>query len=406
MHWYVVERYHTQLAQLGGARERSTTPLPCPDQEVGEDGDTSKTLSLINGKWLKGVSLKKVHVGSKKRSNESAPPFLSIYEREGLLMLIQQMLKRELFSLDAPPTFTEPEELLRRLMEQLECSKEGLGLCASRPTGVGVVSPLTGGRLRKHRSSTSPKKRRRKTEGDAFHEGAKMLKRETSLTTKRRTKRKRRKSLVVSLPTKYIMIAAGDGDIRGGSQSDNGGSDRASGVREYQDVSSVDDVRESPSSDTCARDYGGSGSVGGDTASKRLGREEFVDRFVAESKQHVSERDEGSSSEGVTVMRPLAPLLSPPFDLTMTTTSSSPNRSPSPSSPCASPSQPFTLVLELESPHPSLSSPRTVLLTQLNQPHRSHAQDHTHSLEVQGAPVSPSTATGEVERQDATTPLS
>ena len=386
MHWYVVEQYHRQLATLGGARERTATPLSCSEEEVDEDGDTSKTLSLINRKWLKEVSLKKVSMGSKKssaHSSESPLPFLSIYERDGLVTLIQQMLKGELFPLDAPPTFTNPKELLRELEDQLQSSNTEK-LCASRPTGVGVVPPLSPSCPRKPRSSGSPQKRRRKVDGDGSQEGTKVLKKDSqSPSTKRKrgvVKRKRR-SLVVSLPTKYVIVAVENG----GSRPDSYAGD----VKESPLVASSDGPR-----DFAEIDPHNSETVPSDGLDKEEIEEKKLCVDESESEHLVKSESERRSPEnvGVSIARPVppSPLLSSPLT---STALNSQNCSPSLlGSPYASPSQSFTLALELDSPLPSSSTPPTVLLT-----HQSHTLNHAHPLEVKDTCVSRSRTTDVAE---------
>lgn len=355
MHWYVIERYHNQLAKLGGAGGRSTPPLPSVDQE---EEDASKSLSSgaqINRKWLKGVALEKVQVRSKKCGADSAEspvlPFLSTYEREGLLSLIQQMWKCDLFMSDVPPSFTNSEEMLRELEDQLRSSNTE-GICTVKPTGVGVVTPPISKCQRKIRSSSTPGKRRRKMETDCFQEGEKVMRQDNQNTKRKLTTRKRRrKPLVISLPKSVMDLSFKEERRDGGGVLDASGRSnlRGNGVVESESerVSGVEERK-------C-----------GD-----LERQQEAE-LVLGSKEKDKASPVSMCGEGV-----ITSLLTPPLSLSSAESHSMspPPCSSPPSSPYTPTSQSFSLVLELDSPL-AASTQTTPLSHQKNL----FTQDHTHN---------------------------
>lgn len=257
MHWYVVERYHSQLAKLsktgggGGVGGRCSPPLPSTDDQMGGANDAEKetaaapegedpsqplsSMSINNRKWLKGVALNKVQVSGARRNSidvaESAQPYLSTYERDGLLALIQEMLGSELFIPDTPHTCPNPRQLLEELSEQLQCSNVER-MCAVRPTGVGLVPPVQpvsrgGGGMgsRKNRgnvsaSSGTPRKRGRKVDDEDSTKSVKAQKKDGKISKRKVALKRRRKPLLVSLP-KSLMKGSFDGEREeSGSQGD------------------------------------------------------------------------------------------------------------------------------------------------------------------------------------------
>ena len=227
MHWYVVEKYHSQLAKIGGGRSNSP-PLPSIDDQVGgaikereDEEDPSRPLSLApinNRKWLKGVTLKKVQVGANKCSGdfvESALPYLSLFEKDGLLALVHEMLRSDLFIPDAPPTYPNPKQLLKELEEQLRC-RNVERMCAGRPTGIGLVpAPVSRGsdRVSRARSGAgSPRKRGKRTCGeDDKSKGVKVQKKEVQISKRKVSSKRKRKPLIVSVP-KSLLKGGLEGD--------------------------------------------------------------------------------------------------------------------------------------------------------------------------------------------------
>ena len=349
MHWYVVERYHSQLSRLGGAKGgRSTPSLPSTEQEGEEEEDVSKTLSLgvqVNRKWLKGVTLKKVQVGTKKGSADLMEshtlPFLSVYEREGLLALIQEMLKSDLFIPDAPPTYADPKEVLRELRDQLQCSNVER-TCALRPTGVGVVSPLAGNTQSR---TKTPQKRKRKIDKMAG-KGVKVKKIDKPTTTRKANMKRKRKPLVVSVPKSFFSLS--NPDVVGGAYEDRVGGASPGRVGEgdnmfhYGSGSVCSEVREAD--ETC------------DSQVMLRTEEQMAQR--TESEQLARSECQGQLLANVCGGGLVVPvLLTPPLSLSSIESNS---RSPSPcpshsSSPCTPSSQSFRLILELDSPVPSSS---------------------------------------------------
>ena len=360
MHWYVVERYHSQLSRLGRAKGgRSTPSLLSSEQEGEEEEDASKTLSLgvqVNRKWLKGVTLKKVQVGAKKGSAELTEshtlPFLSVYEREGLLALIQQMLKSDLFIPDAPPTYADPKEVLRELRDQLQCSNVER-TCALRPTGVGVVSPLAGNRQSR---TKTPQKRKRKVD-EMAGKGVKVQKTDKPTTVRKATMKRKQKPLVVSVPKSLLSVA--NPDVVEGAYEDRVGG--ASPARVGEGDSIFQCAPGSVSSEV---------RVAGETRDsevmlrmeERTAERIEVTKLETESEQLARSECQGGGggrlSASVCGQGLAVPvLLTPPLSLSSIESNS---RSPSPcpshsSSPCTPSSQPFRLVLELDSPVPSSS---------------------------------------------------
>ena len=330
--------------------------------EEGEGADTSKPLSSGaqgNRKWLKEVTLKKVQVCSKKSSGDltesHTPPFLSAYEKDGLLGLVQQMLKTDLFVPDAPPNYTNPKEMLMELQEQLR-SPNMEKICAMRPTGVGVVSPLTSKRTR---ASIKPRKRRREIDetNETSLEGMKVQKKGTpTMKLKATAKRKRKqKPLVVSVPVSLMSPATPDwvGEEKGVAILDSNITDPDSGngagrVAETHNNESVSMMEERPvEGKECTKLETDGGHL------VRSDSEEDDEAIVCEP--------------GVVMTR----LLTPPLSL-----SSADSRSPSPShtlpsSPSTPSSQSFRLILELDSPLSSSSQTTPLLSCQ--------QQNHTHN---------------------------
>jgi hypothetical protein len=342
MHWYVVERYHSQLAKLGKTEGRSSPPLPTTVDQVGganvieaeaatvvgeEEEDPSQPLSSVpinNRKWLKGVALNRVQVSSGTRRSsvdfaESAQPYLSTYERDGLLALIQEMLGNELFIPDAPHTYPNPKQLLEELKEQLQSSSVER-VCTSRPTGVGLVHPQPvsrgsghiGSRKKGGGSSGTPRKRGRKVDEDGIAKGVKIQKKDEEMS------KRKRKPLLVSVPKSLLMKGALGGEREVMSQ--NGSQD------------------------------------GGEIGAIDTGNGELV---VPDKVEEGDVKDE----EGFEVVRleseELAltgQLLTPPMSLSSASADSmSPSPSPSPIPPSSpltpsSSHHPFTLKLELDSP--------------------------------------------------------
>lgn len=349
MHWYVVEQYHRQLAKLGktGGGERNSPPLPSTEDskigranmEVGEE-DPSQPLSsapINNRKWLKGVALKKVLVSGAKRNSgdlaESAQPYLSVYERDGLLALIQDMLKSDLFVPDAPHTYPNPKQLLEELKEQLQCNNVEK-VCATRPTGVGLVpAPVSrgSGRVGSRRkggsnsaSGGTPRKRARKICDAGEAKGMKVQKKDEQTSKRKVVSKRKQKPLLVSVPKSLVKSALDGGReemLQNGSQgngdlnevSDTGGSELAPNKVEK---GAVKDEEE------CMKVTG-------------LESEELVSVVLTQE------------------------ILTPPMSLS-SAASISPSPSPSslpPSSPLTPSSHPFTLRLELDSPITSCTTP-------------------------------------------------
>lgn len=382
MHWYVVERYHSQLSRLGGPKGgRSTPSLPSTEQEGEEEEDANKTLSLgvqVNRKWLKGVTLKKVQVGAKKGSAELMEshtlPFLSVYEREGLLALIQQMLKSDLFIPDAPPTYADPKEVLMELRDQLQCSSVER-TCALRPTGVGVVSPLAGNRQSR---TKTPQKRKRKVDKMAG-KGVKVQK--ITMTQKATTKRKR-KPLVVSVPKSFLSLS--NLDVVGGVYEDRVGGASPAMVGEGDRV-----FHYGPGS-VCSEVRVADETRGSEVMLRM--EEQTVERLEGTKLETESEqlaRSEcqlggGGLSANVCGQGLVVPvLLTPPLSLSSIESNS---RSPSPcpshsSSPCTPSSQSFRLVLELDSPAPSSSQTTPLRYPQQQNFTPKRTQNTTQALE-------------------------
>ena len=359
MHWYVVEMYHRELAKLGGAEGQSSPSLPCTEMEEEMGEEASKFLSsgsLINGKWLKEVKLKKVQVGAKKCVADSAEstalPFLSVYEKDGLLVLIQQMLKGDLFIPDAPPTLTNPKEVLRELADLLQSSTIEK-LCALRPTGVGVVSAPVVNHTRRTKGSTTPKKRRRKVEESVHREGVKVQKKDTPTRKRKPALKKRQKPLLVSLPMSAITLdQLVGGALPGGSSAD-----------QHENSGNGVEVK-----------------LGCEVVGERNGGgiqlppvpEQLPERNVSQK----DDDDEGLSSHTCEV-RMVPRLLTPPLSLSSAESLSPSPSSSLPSSPCTPSSQSFSLFLELDSPLMS-SSQTTPILPRQNQLIQNHAQNSTH----------------------------
>ena len=363
MHWYVLEKYHSQLAKLsksGGGR--TSPPLPSTEDQLGganeeeEEEDPSRPLSLVpinNRKWLKGVALKKVQVGAKKSSSdfvEVALPYLSVFERDGLLALIHEMLKSDLFIPDAPPTYPNPKQLLEELKEQLQCSSVEK-MCAPRPTGVGLVPAAPedrgSGRVSRGKSGTgTPRKRGRKVCGeDDESKGVKVQKKDTQTSKRKVTSKRKRKPLLVSVP-KSLMKGSLDGEREEKILSD--GSSRDDGKMSLGEVAVTDNIE-------LAADK--------------------VEQGVAKDKENI--KVVGHESEHVALTREI---LTPPMSLS-SAASISPSPSPSPlppSSPVTPSSHPFTLKLELDSPLSSSATPvsQTTTLHSLSQ------QIHQNSFET------------------------
>ena len=350
MHWYVVERYHSQLAKLSntGGEGRNSPPLPTKDDQVGgandgeEEEDPSQPLSSVpinNRKWLKGVALDKVQVsgGTTRRSSidliaESAQPYLSTYERDGLLALVQEMLGAgELFIPDAPHTYPNPRQLLEELRDQLQCSGVEK-VCASRPTGVGLVptQPISrrgSGSIRRRKKggsdAGSPRKRGRKVDEDGT-KSVKVQKKDEKLSKRKVVRKRKRKPLLISLPKSLMMRGALSGEREEISQ--NGGQgDSATDTGNSELV--PDKVEEGGVKD----------------------EEEYFEVIRLESEQPINIALSGQ-------------LLTPPMSLSSASADSiSPSPSPSPIPPSSprtpSSSHPFTLKLELDSPIMSCATP-------------------------------------------------
>ncbi len=73
-----------------------------------------------------------------KRPPCTKPPFLSSYEKEGLLALIQQMEERQLFERDA--CVPQPSRLLEHLKSQLNSPLLD-SVCSGGPNGLGLIYP-------------------------------------------------------------------------------------------------------------------------------------------------------------------------------------------------------------------------------------------------------------------------
>lgn len=358
MHWYVVERYHSQLAKLGniGGEGRNSPPLPTAEDQVGgannavvagegEGEDPSQPLSSVpinNRKWLKGVALDKVQVssGTTRRSSvdliaESAQPYLSTYERDGLLALVQEMLgASELFIPDAPHTYPNPKQLLEELRDQLQCSSVER-VCASRPTGVGLVptQPISrsgSGSIRRRKkggSSTAsggtPRKRGRKVDEDGT-KSVKVQKKDEKMSKQKIARKRKRKPLLVSLP-KSLMMKGGEREER--SQNGSRGDGEMSATDTGNSELVPDKVEEGGVND----------------------EEECFEVVRLESEQPINVALTGQ-------------LLTPPMSLSSASADSiSPSPSPSPIPPSSpltpSSSHPFTLKLELDSPIMSCATP-------------------------------------------------
>ena len=360
MHWYVVERYHSQLARLGGKTwgERSSPSLPSMEDQVGGandaeevagegagEEDPSQPLSSVpinNRKWLKGVALKKVQVGGARRSSvdfaESAQPYLSMYERDGLLALIQEMLGRELFIPDAPHTYLNPKQLLEELNEQLQCSSVER-MCATRPTGVGLVpaplvsrgSDCVGSRKKGGSSATgasgTPRKRGRKVDEDSA-KSVKVQKKDEKISKRKVASKRKRKPLLVSIPK--LLVKGGLDGGRGESSQNSSQGDSEVSLSKVA-VTGNSELMSNKIEQGIVKD------------------EECFEVVGLESEQQVNN------------VALAGQILTPPMSLSSASADSiSPSPSPSPippSSPLTPSSHPFTLKLELDSPITSYATP-------------------------------------------------
>ena len=380
MHWYVVERYHTQLTKLGRVERRGTSPPVSLEQDIEED-DASKSLSSapINRKWLKGVALKKVQVGTMKCGSDlvesplEVKPFLSVYERDGLLALIQQMLNGNLFLPDVPPTYPNPKEVLEELKDQLQCSSVEK-LCAERPTGVALTPAPFGNSMSRVRGNTTPRKRKRKLDGES--QGVKVQKKETP--SNKRSKRKR-KPLVVSVPKSVMTPATEDREEKGVCNNN-------SSMCEVADTSEDD------------------------RAPKIEEEAHLLEVAGPESERLVSSSNEEATCGSRYAPVPVSRLLTPPPSLS---SASSLSMSPSHPSPLPSPSTPsshsFTLVLEQESPVGPLPSSQTLPLPPLLHltPSNCISTEALEDLKVSASPTIPAAAGALMEQdQSAITQLS
>ena len=385
MHWYVVERYHSQLAKLDktwreDGRGRSSPPLPSTEDQVGGayyameaaardqvggandaeeataregEEDPSQPLSLVpinNRKWLKGVALNKVQVsgtssGSRRSSvdfAESAQPYLSVYERDGLLALVQEMLGSELFIPDAPHTNSNPKQMLKELSEQLQCSNVER-TCAARPTGVGLVpaQPVSRGSghvgsRKKGASSTTngtPRKRGRKVDEDGVKR-VKVQKKDEKTSKRKAASKRKRKPLLVSVPKSLMKSALGE--------------DR-------------EEIAQDCSKDDCEINVSEKVAITGNIELVP----NKIDQDVAIKDEEGFEVVGLKSAEQLDSVALAGQILTPPMSLSSASADSiSPSPSPSPIPPSSpltpSSSHPFTLKLELDSP----IAPHTTPLSQ------------------------------------------
>ena len=289
-----------------------------------------------NRKWLKGVALKKVLVsGAKKCSNdfaESAQPYLSMYERDGLTTLIQEMLMSDLFIPDVPHTCPNPKQLLEELQEQLQCSSVEK-MCATRPTGVGLIpAPVSrgSGRVGSRRkrgsnnaSNGSPRKRGRKECDDGEAKSVKIQQKDEQTLKRKVASKRKRKPLLVSVP-KSLMKSVLDRDreetVQNGSQ--------VGGAVSFSQVP-ITGNSEEPAPNEVEQ------GVVKDEESLKVTGVELVNVALTQE------------------------ILTPPMSLS-SAASISPSPSPSPlppSSPLTPSSHPFTLRLELDSPITSCATP-------------------------------------------------
>ena len=308
-------------------------------REGAEEEDQSQPLSSVpinNRKWLKGVALKKVQVSGTRRSSvdsaESAQPYLSMYERDGLLALIQEMLGKELFILDTPHTCPNPKQLLEELSEQLQCSNVER-MCAPRPTGVGLIpAPLVsrgsdhvGSRKKGGSSATggTPRKRGRKIDEDST-KSVKVQKKDDKTSKRKVASKRKRKPLLVSLPKSLMKGTLG-------------------GEREEISQNGRQGVGEVSLSEVAV--IGNSEVIPNKTEQAIVKDEQCFEVIGVEPEQQVN----------------VEQILTPPMSLSSASADSiSPSPSPSPippSSPLTPSSHPFTLKLELDSPISSCATP-------------------------------------------------
>lgn len=134
LHWYVVEKYYTQLSYLG--------VQPC----CAESSDKPR----LPGKWLKSVRLEKLPITRHKEATEEiiktrtpqTPPYFSPLEREGLMLLVRRMREEGLFSKDVPPSISNPEKILDCLWSQLH-SPTLQSVVSEVPNGLSLLDELT-----------------------------------------------------------------------------------------------------------------------------------------------------------------------------------------------------------------------------------------------------------------------
>lgn len=136
LHWYIVEKYHQQLSQLG---------VQSIDRTIEKESNASLT-----GRWLVSVKLKKLPVGNSMSKRYDPPPYKGIpltppymtpNEREGLMLLVKKMRDDFLFSGDVPPSISNPRGILECLLAQLQNPLLHT-VCSSEPNGTSLLDDL------------------------------------------------------------------------------------------------------------------------------------------------------------------------------------------------------------------------------------------------------------------------